>query len=85
MKPYTLTALLVTVIAWSSLGGTALAAPAKKDRTKYDCREVVGYRTEYVGRSNIPIRRAILACPHKDLMAAGKCESHWLFGMRCKE
>lgn len=74
--------LTATVLLALMSGSTANAA---KDRTQYDCRVVVGYRTEYAGRGNIPVRRPILACPHKEQMAAGKCETHWFRGMRCKE
>ncbi|MCG3150125.1 MAG: hypothetical protein PCFJNLEI_03603 [Verrucomicrobiae bacterium] len=56
-----------------------------KDRTHYDCRIVTGYKMEKIGKGNIQVRRPIFACPHKDLVAAGKCESNWLGQMRCKE
>ena len=64
--------------------GVALAAAGSKDPTKYDCREVVGYRTVNNGNKP-PLRVPVYECPHKDKRAAGKCETHWLWGMRCKD
>ncbi len=73
-----------TVLLAMAVSNVALAAPAVKDPTKYDCRVVVGYRVIDRG-SKGQIKLPIYECPHKDKLAAGKCESHWLFGMRCKE
>lgn len=83
LKTILVVALLTVVIAG------AMPAPAEtmkmKDRTQYDCRVVAGYKTERIGKGNITVRRLIFECPHKELMAAGKCQTHWLFGMRCTE
>lgn len=56
-----------------------------KDPKQYDCRVVVGYRNEPYAGNKPPRRTAILACPHKEKMAAGKRETSWIWGMRCKE
>ena len=84
MKANLRTAVIATALMAFAVGGVAWAVQTTRDRTKYDCRVVVGYRT--INRTKPPpIREAILECPHKEQMAAGKCETSWLFGMRCKE
>jgi hypothetical protein len=64
---------------------TALTATAaEKDPTKYDCRVTVRIERYSEPGSKIPGVRFVKECPHKAQMAAGQCETHWLFGMRCK-
>lgn len=73
-------AVLLTSVAAIN---TTFAEQKPKDPTKYDCRVVVGYRI--IDRaSKGQIKLPIYECPHKDKMAAGQCETSWLFGMRCK-
>jgi hypothetical protein len=84
MKTSRLSLLIAAVVALIASSGMAAPAHAAKDRTHYDCKVIVGYKTINRGQK-IPMKVPIWECPHKDLMAAGKCETHWLFGMRCKE
>lgn len=79
----TIKVLAVLLTSLAAINMTFADQPAK-DPTKYDCRVVVGYRTEPYAGNKPPRQTAILACPHKDKMAAGQCETSWLFGMRCK-
>ncbi len=73
-----------TLLIVIATAGMALSAQASHDPTKYDCREIVGYKV--IPRTKPPvIRQPVWECPHKDKMAAGKCRTHWLFGMRCTE
>jgi hypothetical protein len=83
MKANLRTAVIAIAVLTLCFGGVALAASSVKDPTKYDCRVVVGYRIVNNG-TKPPIREAILECPHKDKLAAGKCETSWIWGMRCK-
>jgi hypothetical protein len=53
------------------------------DPTRYDCRTVVAYEQLCPPGSKSIHRRVIRECPHEDKLAAGECETHWLFGMRC--
>jgi hypothetical protein len=79
------TTMIVAALAAFSFSMSATAAPAN-DPTKYDCRQIVGYKIVSPTPSNkAPRRQPIWACPHPDKMAAGKCQTHWLFGMRCTE
>lgn len=56
-----------------------------RDRTQFDCREVVGRTiTRANGRNGYRVR-VDRECPHPEQMAAGLCESHWFKGMRCVE
>ena len=81
MKRFIITTVALGVIAAT---GSVLAGNAPKDPTKYDCRVVVGYRI--IDRaSKGQIKLPIYECPHKDKLAAGQCETSWLFGMRCKK
>ena len=84
MKANLKTAVIATALTALALGSVALAVQTAKDPTKYDCRVVVGYKVVDRG-SKPPFRLPIFACPHKDKMAAGKCETSWIWGMRCKE
>jgi hypothetical protein len=77
-------ALIATALATFAIGGVAFATQAAKDPTKYDCRVITGY-TPVNNGNKPPLRVPVYECPHKDKMAAGKCESNWLLGMRCKE
>ncbi len=66
-----------------------LAAPlvsfaAEKDRTKYDCRETVKVRTVFRPGTKIRVPQFVKKCPHIEQQKAGQCETHWLWGMRCK-
>lgn len=72
------------IISTFVLGSVTLAAQTPKDPTKYDCRVVVGYTRGVPNGSKSPNVIPIWACPHKDKMAAGQCETSWLWGMRCK-
>jgi len=85
MKPSIKAALITAVLATFAIGGVAFAVQTAKDRTKYDCRVVVGYSTIHTGNKPPTQKVPILECPHKEQMAAGKCETSWLFGMRSKE
>ena len=83
MKAILKTAAIGTALMALSPGSVTLTAQTPKDPTKYDCRVVVGYRI--IDRaSKGQIKMPIFECPHKDKMAAGQCETSWLFGMRCK-
>ena len=84
MKPSIKVALIATALVTFAIGSGAFAAQTAKDPTKYDCRVIVGYQTVNTGNKP-PLRVPVYQCPHADKMAAGKCESNWLFGMRCKE
>ncbi len=67
------------------LGRAAAADEAPKDRTQFDCREVVSRTTTRpAGRkgARVSIQRE---CPHVEQMEAGECETHWFRGMRCAE
>jgi hypothetical protein len=78
---------IISLVALGAVVTTnsALAGKLPKDPTKYDCRVIVGYKIVSPTPSNkAPSRTPIWECPHKDKMAAGQCETHWLFGMRCK-
>lgn len=81
MKANLKATVITTALMALMLGSNTWAG---QDPTKYDCRVVVGYRTEFIGKGHIARQVPILACPHKDKMAAGQCESSWLYGMRCK-
>lgn len=85
MKAAFKSAMIIAAISAFALDGIALAAGKAKDPTKYDCRVVVGYRRGGPTLSKSPDIQPILACPHKDKMAAGQCETSWLWGMRCKK
>jgi hypothetical protein len=78
------TAVIATTLLTLIFGGIALAAQNAKDPTKYDCRVVVGYRVVNNGNKP-PLRVPVYECPHKDKLAAGKCETSWFWGMRCKD
>ena len=78
------TMLIVYAVIGSSFGLTVQAAPEAKDPTKYDCRVVVGYRVVNNGNKP-PLKVPVYECPHKDKLAAGKCETSWFWGMRCKD
>ena len=84
MKAILKTAAIGTALMALVFGSVAVAAQKEKDPTKYDCRVVVGYRRGGPTLSKSPDIQPILACPHKDKMAAGQCETSWLWGMRCK-
>lgn len=84
MKTNLRTALIATAFLAVSLGGVAIADTTVKDPTKYDCRVITGYTTVNNGNKP-PLRVPVYGCPHTDKMAAGKCETSWLLGMRCKE
>ena len=56
---------------------------AVKDRTKFDCRIIVGYRINRTSRSRGIQQHPVRECPHTEEMEAGKCETHWFRGMRC--
>jgi len=84
MKPSVKAALIAAGLVTFAIGGVAFAARTAKDPTKYDCRVVTGYRVINNGNKP-PLKVPVYQCPHKDEMAAGKCESNWLLGMRCKE
>jgi len=84
MKANPKTAVIAIALLTLALGGVASAVSSVKDPTKYDCREVAGYQTVNNGNKP-PLRVPVYRCPHADKMAAGKCESNWLLGMRCKE
>lgn len=57
--------------------------PIPADPTKYDCRVTTAVR--YVTAKGRQVKLwEVRECPHKDKMAAGQCETSWLFGMRCK-
>jgi hypothetical protein len=73
--------LKLAVLTVLTLSSVALAGT---DPTKYDCRAVVDYKRELRG-NKVPEVIPIWACPHKDKMTAGQCETSWLFGMRCKK
>ena len=64
-------------------GRTTASNEAQKDRTQFDCREVVGYKINRTSRSRGIQRIPIRECPHVEAMEAGLCETHWLRGMRC--
>ena len=84
MKAKFKTTVIATVLTAFTIGGVALGVQTTKDRTKYDCKVIVGYkRNPYASKPGHDI--PIWECPYKDMMAAGKCETSWLFGMRCKE
>jgi hypothetical protein len=82
----TLKSTMIIAALWAMvLDGVALGATKAKDPTKYDCRETTGYKRVFIGRAKVPRHEPIYACPHKDKMAAGQCETSWLSGsMRCK-
>lgn len=84
MKTNLRTAVIATALLVASIGGVALATQTAKDPTKYDCRVIVGYQTINNGNKP-PLQVPVYKCPHADKMVAGKCESNWLLGMRCKE
>jgi len=81
MKATLKAAVIASALIALALGGDARAG---QDPTKYDCRVVVGYRTVNLGTKPPTTRQPIWECPHKDKMAAGQCETSWLFGMRCR-
>lgn len=60
------------------------AVADQKDPTKYDCRVTVRVERYNEPGSRIPSLRFVRECPHKDKLAAGQCETSWLWGMRCK-
>jgi hypothetical protein len=84
MKPALKTAVIATTLLTLAFGCVALATQPTKDPTKYDCRVVVGHRIVNTG-TKPPLSVPIYECPHKDKMAAGECETSWLWGMRCKK
>ncbi len=59
-------------------------ADTVKNRTQFDCREVVGYRINRTSRNRGVQQQPVRECPHVEQMQAGECEMHWLRGMRCK-
>jgi len=84
MKANLKTTVVGIALAAFTISGVAWAVQTTKDRTKYDCKVIVGYKhNPYASKPGHDI--PIWECPHKDMMAAGKCETSWLFGMRCKE
>ena len=83
MNPKLITLGLTTVLALAALAGTATAA--EKDPTKYDCRETVRVERYFEPGSRVPGIRFVRQCPHKEQLAAGQCETSWLWGMRCKK
>ncbi|MCG3147710.1 MAG: hypothetical protein PCFJNLEI_01151 [Verrucomicrobiae bacterium] len=81
MKRFIIT---MVVLGATVATNSALAGKLPKDPTKYDCRVTVRIERYHQPGSKVPGVRFVKECPHKDKMAAGQCETHWLFGMRCK-
>lgn len=84
MKGTLKTVALATTLLTLAFGGDAFAKQTK-DPNKYDCLEVVGHKRVSRGLGKVPKTETIWECPYKDKMAAGQCETSWLFGMRCKK
>lgn len=80
-----LLALSVPVVARPPTGPTTKPlGPIPADPTKYDCRVTVAVRTVKAKGRTIKLWER-KECPHKDKLAAGQCETSWLWGMRCKK
>lgn len=77
-------AKLTIALLAAMLAVPVLSFAATKDATKYDCRKTVAVRSvkSRQGKDRVIYREK--ACPHRDKLAAGQCETSWLWGMRCK-
>lgn len=77
--------VIITIVALGAMvaANAVLAGSPPKDPTKYDCRVTVRTERVQISPKNW-ITKFVKECPHKDKMAAGQCETSWLFGMRCK-
>jgi hypothetical protein len=82
MKQFMVTMMAIAAVVAAN---SVWASQPTQDPTKYDCRVTVRTERHFQPGSKVPLVRFVKECPHKDKMAAGLCESSWLWGMRCKE